>query len=58
MRFGIEEMKSIPICYLFYHVTMDTTGPLLETTNGKKYMLDAIDHYFKWCEAYNVTTPL
>jgi hypothetical protein len=30
---------------------MDTTGPLLETSDGKKYVFDVIDHYFKWCEA-------
>jgi hypothetical protein len=28
MRFGIEEMKSIPIYKLFYHVVMDIVGPL------------------------------
>jgi hypothetical protein len=54
MRSGIEEMKSIPICYLFYHVTMDIVGPLPETTNGNKYVLVAIDHYSKWCEAWPV----
>jgi hypothetical protein len=32
MRSGIEKMQSIPICDLFYHVTMDIVGPLPETT--------------------------
>jgi len=48
MRSGIEEMKNIPICDLFYHVALDTVRPLLETTNGNKYVLVVIDHYFKW----------
>jgi len=51
MKFGIEEMKSIPICDLFYHVALDTTRPLPETINANKYVFVAIDYYFKWCEA-------
>jgi hypothetical protein len=51
MRFGIKKMKSIPICNLFYRVTMDIARPLLKTTNGNKYVLVVIDHYSKWCEA-------
>jgi hypothetical protein len=54
MRSNIEEMKSIPICNLFYHVALDTTKPLLETTNGNNYVLVAIDHYSKWCETQPV----
>jgi hypothetical protein len=50
MRSGIEEMKSIPICDLFYHVAMDTIGPLPETADGNKYVLVAINHYYKCCE--------
>jgi hypothetical protein len=46
-----EELKSIPVCDLFYRVAMDTTGPLPETKSGNKYILEAIDHYSKWCEA-------
>jgi hypothetical protein len=46
-----EELKSIPVCDLFYRVAMDTTGPLPETKSGNKYILVAIDHYSKWCEA-------
>jgi hypothetical protein len=51
MRSGIEHMKRIPICILFYRVTMDINGPLIKTTSGNKYVLVAIDHYSKWCEA-------
>jgi hypothetical protein len=51
MKFGLEEMKNIPICDLFYHVVMDIVRPLPKTTNGNKDVLVAIDHYSKWCEA-------
>jgi hypothetical protein len=54
MRSGIEEMKSIPMCDLFYHVALDIVGPLPKTTSGNKYVFVAIDHYFKWCEAHLV----
>jgi hypothetical protein len=50
MKFDIEEMKSIHICDLFYHVAMDIIGPLPKTINGNKYVLAVIDHYSKWCE--------
>jgi hypothetical protein len=46
-----EELKSIPICDLFYRVAMDTARPLFETKLGNRYILVAIDHYLKWCEA-------
>jgi hypothetical protein len=46
-----EELKSIPVCDLFHRVAMDTVGPLPETKSGNKYILVAIDHYSKWCEA-------
>ncbi len=46
-----EDMKSILICELFYRVALDTTGPLPETKTGNKYILVAVDHYSKWCEA-------
>jgi hypothetical protein len=51
MRSDIQEMKNIPICDLFYRVALDTIGPLPKTTNGNKYVLVAIHHYSKWCEA-------
>jgi hypothetical protein len=44
-------MKNIPFCDLFYRVALDIAGPLLETKNGNRYALVAIDHYSKWCEA-------
>ncbi len=44
-------MKSIPVCDLFHRVALDTAGPLPETKSGNKYILVAIDHYSKWCEA-------
>jgi hypothetical protein len=51
VRSGDERLKSISVCDLFYRVAMDTTGPLPETKAGNKYILVAIDHYSKWCEA-------
>jgi len=51
IRSGDEQLKNIPICDLFHRVALDTTGPLLETKSGNKYILVAIDHYSKWCEA-------
>jgi hypothetical protein len=55
MRFEDEELKSIPICELFYQVVLDTIGPLLETKLGNKYILVVVDHYSKWCKAKVVT---
>ncbi len=46
-----KELKNIPICDLFHRVAMDTTRRLSETKSGNKYILVAIDHYSKWCEA-------
>jgi hypothetical protein len=48
---GDEHLKSIPIYDLFHRIALDTAGPLLETRAGNKYILVAIDHYSKWCEA-------
>ncbi len=55
MRSGDEHLKSIPVCDPFYQVALDTAGPLPETDLGNKYILVAIDHYSKWCEAKAVT---
>jgi hypothetical protein len=43
--------ESIPICDLFYKVTLDIARLLLETNDGNEYVLVAIDHYSKWSEA-------
>ncbi len=51
IRSGDEQLKSIPICDLFHRVALDTVGPLPETRSGNKYILVAIDHYSKWCQA-------
>ncbi len=44
-------MKNIPVCDLFYRIALETARPLPETKSGNKYILVAIDHYSKWCEA-------
>jgi len=46
-----EELKSIPICELFYKIAMDTARPLPETNLGNRYIMVATNHYSKWCEA-------
>ncbi len=51
IRSGDEQLKSIPICGLFHRVALDTAGPLPKTKSGNRYILVAIDHYSKWCEA-------
>jgi transposase InsO family protein len=50
-----EEMRSIPACDLFHRVAMDTARPLPATKSGNRYLLVAIDHYSKWCEAKAVS---
>jgi hypothetical protein len=35
-------------------MALDTFEPLPKTYNGNRYILVAIDHYFKWCEANTV----
>jgi hypothetical protein len=44
-------LKNIHVCDLFHRVALDTAGPLPETKSGNKYILVAIYHYSKWCEA-------
>jgi len=51
IRSGDEQLKSIHVCDLFHRVALDIVGPLPETKSGNKYILVAIDHYSKWCEA-------
>jgi hypothetical protein len=51
IRSGDAQLKSIPICDLFHRVALDTARPLPETKLGNQYILVAIDHYSKWCEA-------
>jgi len=46
-----EHFKNISIWDQFFKVAFDTTRPLLETKHGNMYVLVAIDHYLKWCEA-------
>jgi hypothetical protein len=49
-----KEFKSIPIWDQLYKVALDTIGLLLEMKHGNKYVLPAIDHYSKWCEAKSI----
>jgi hypothetical protein len=51
IRSDVEDLKNISICDLFYKVELDIVEPFFETQNGNKYILVAIDHYSKWCEA-------
>jgi len=44
-------MKNILVYDLFYKVTLDIARRLLETKDGNRYVIVAIDHYSKWCEA-------
>jgi transposase-like protein len=47
-------MKNIIVYDLFHRVALDNTRPLPETKDGHRYVLVAIDHYSKWCEARHV----
>ncbi len=51
IRSNAEDMKSIHVCGLFYIIDFDITRPLPKTNQSNKYILVAIDHYSKWCEA-------
>jgi hypothetical protein len=50
-----EELKSVPVCDVFYKIVMDITRPLPETKSRNKYILMAIVHYSKWSKAKVVT---
>jgi hypothetical protein len=50
IKLNVEDLKYIPICDLFYRIALDIIGPLRKTNKGNKYILFAIDHYFKWCK--------
>jgi hypothetical protein len=51
IHFKDEKLKSIPVCELFFRIAMDIARPLHETRSRNKYILMAINHYSKWCEA-------
>jgi hypothetical protein len=51
VRSELEDFKNISIWDQFFKMVLDTTRPLLETKHGNMYVLVAIDHYLKWCEA-------
>jgi len=55
IHFEDEELKNILVYELFYRITMDTIGPLLETKLRNKYIMVAINHYSKWRKAKVVT---
>ncbi len=50
-RLDLAKLTIIPIWGQFYKVALDIVSPLLETKLGNMYVLVAIDHYSKWCEA-------
>jgi hypothetical protein len=51
IRSADEQLKSILVYDLFHRVALDTAGLLPETKSGNRYILVAINHYSKWCEA-------
>jgi len=51
IKFDVKDLKSIMVYDLFYKIAFDIISPFPKTTDGKKYILVAIDHYSKWCEA-------
>jgi hypothetical protein len=51
IRLNVEDLKGILVCDLFYKIAFDSARPLPKSNEGNKYILVAIDHCFKWCEA-------
>jgi hypothetical protein len=48
----LEEPKNIPILDQFFGVVFDIVGPFLKASLVTcMYVMVAIDHYSKWCEA-------
>jgi len=54
LRSSVEGMKSILVCDLFYHVTLNIVGPLTKMFIGNKYLFIVVDHYFEWCEVHPI----
>src|ERR1044071_2870363 len=48
---GKHELNPIEVKELFHMIGIDVVGPLLETMNGNKYIVVAIDYFIKWSEA-------
>jgi hypothetical protein len=46
LRSSVEGMKSILVCDLFYHVTLNTAGPLPKMFISNKYVLIVVDHSY------------
>jgi hypothetical protein len=51
IKLYIKEFKPIHVWDQFYRVALNTIRLLPETNSGNRYILVAIDHYFKWVEA-------
>ena len=48
---GKHELNPIEVKEPFHMIGIDVVGPLLETTNGNKYIVVAMDYFTKWPEA-------
>jgi hypothetical protein len=48
---NVENFKSTPLSDLFLKVALDTIDPFPKKEVKNKYIIIAIDHYSKWCEA-------
>jgi hypothetical protein len=51
VKFKLEKLRNIPIWDQFYRMALHIIESLPKTYNGNRYILVAIDHYFKWSEA-------